>query len=429
MNATRSVWMAAALVLVLTSAFGFGFGCKNSQYCDSSTSSCPSGTQCDLTTHACVTTDGGGVGTGGHGGGGGHAGGGGMSFSCDASPQCVGHDGAFCEIDAGACVECLKDTDCPTAAPLCDGNKCRACRSGTTECNASYPTTPVCSSGACVECGSSSDCLVATKPICDLSTNSCKPCTSDAQCSASGPGVCMSQTDGHCATSAETIYVQDNTSGPSTCSDTAATAGTSSQPFCSMQPVPSALSASLDLVVVRGTVSGGTSVFAGQGAALTSIVGQQSAFIASGASPAFSMQSGSIYIRNIIFSSSASVGISATGGTLHLDTVTVDSCKGGGLFLDGTAFEIDNTTVTNNGPGQHGTTTWGGILVNSLPPAGLTNLDLVTIQDNKQIGLTCSDGISGTDVFASGNSGGVDVSPTCKIDVCSPLGPTCGASP
>jgi hypothetical protein len=233
-------------------------------------------------------------------------------------------------------------------------------------------------------------------------------------------------TDGHCATPAETIYVQNSLS---ICSDSATTAGTGIQPFCSMQPVPSALSSIRDLVVVRGTVSGGTSIFMGQGASVTSIVGQQSAFIASAASPAFSMQSGSVYIRDITFSSSASIGISATGGTLHLDTVTVDSCKGGGIFLDGAAFEIDKTIVTNNGPGQQGAISWGGILVNSLPVSGPTNLSLVTIQNNKQIGLTCSAPVSGAGVLASGNSGGVDVSSTCKVTPCSPAGTTCGAPP
>jgi hypothetical protein len=107
----------------------------------------------------------------------------------------------------------------------------------------------------------------------------------------------------------------------------------------------------------------------------------------------------------------------------------VDSCKGGGILLDGAAFEIDNTTITNNGPGQQGATPWGGILVNSLPASGPANLDLVTIQNNNQIGLTCSGSISGVGVFASGDSGGVDVSQTCNVALCSPLGPACGAPP
>jgi hypothetical protein len=234
----------------------------------------------------------------------------------------------------------------------------------------------------------------------------------------------MAQTDGHCATSTETLYVQNSSS---TCSDTASGAGISTKPFCSMQPVPSALSSNLDLVVVRGTVSGGTSMFAGQGAPVTSIVGQQSAFVASGASPAFSMQSGTVYIRGITLSSSASTGISATGGILHLDKDIVDSCKGGGILLDGASFEIDNTTVTNNGPGQQGATPWGGILVNALPPSGVADLNLVTVENNKQIGLTCVGPISGIGVFATGNNGGVEISPTCNVTPCPTLGTSCGA--
>jgi hypothetical protein len=353
-------------------------------------------------------------------------------FRCDASSQCGSRDGAaqFCAVEAGSCVGCLIDGDCTdTAKPICGADHtCRPCSAATnTECLLHAGKT-VCSAGSCVECAASTDCKTATAPICD--TNTCRKCQVESECvskGASDPGVCMSQTDGHCATSSETIYVQNNTSGSAICSDTAVTAGSNTQPFCSMQPVPGALSAILDLVVVRGTVSGGTSIFMGQGAPVTSIVGQQSAFIASGASPAFSMQSGSVYIRNVTFSPSASKGISATGGMLHLDTITVDSCKGGGILLDGAAFEIDKTTVTNNGPGQQGATPWGGILVNSLPGTGPKNLDLVTIQNNKQIGLTCSGSISGVGVFASGDSGGVDVSQTCGVALCPALGTACGA--
>jgi hypothetical protein len=148
--------------------------------------------------------------------------------------------------------------------------------------------------------------------------------------------------------------------------------------------------------------------------------------VAASVNPAFDLQSGTAFIRGIGFSSSASTGIRATGGTLHLDTVTVDSCKKGGILLDGAAFDIRNTTVTNNSMGQQGATAWGGILVNALPATGPTQLGLVTIQNNKQIGLTCIGPISGIGVLSSGNTGG-DISTTCGITACSPAGPACGA--
>ena len=435
-------WMVAVAALGLVASCNS----KNlkSGYCNTNADCKSPGTTCDTRdgggSFMCLPTDGGTGGAGGKsdggagkGGSGGAGGGGGHPFRCDASMQCSERDdGAapVCELDAASCVGCVSDGDCTTDAtkPICgSGHTCEPCVIGAINQCAGHTGKTVClTSGLCAECATNADCKTATSPICG-STNQCHACQSDSDCTGA-PSVCM--TDGHCATTTETIYVQNTTTGPTVCSDTAAGAGTSAQPFCSMQPVPAALTSTLDLVVVRGTVFAGTSIFMGQGAPVTSIVGQQSAFIASAASPGFSMQSGSVYIRGIMFSPSASIGISATGGMLHLDTVTVDSCKGGGIFLNGAAFEIDNTTVTNNGPGQQGATTfWGGILVNMLPSSGPAKLNHVTIENNKQIGLTCIDAITGMDVFASGNDGGVQISGTCGISACPDAGATCGAQP
>lgn len=354
-------------------------------------------------------------------------------FHCDASSQCGSRDGAapFCAVEAGSCVGCLIDGDCTdTAKPICGADHtCRPCSTTTnTECLLHAGKT-VCSAGSCVECAASTDCkTAATKPICGTG-NTCRVCQADSECvskGASDPGVCMSQTDGHCATSGETIYVQNSTSGSAVCSDTAVTAGSSTQPFCSMQPVPGVLSSTHDLVVVRGTVSGGTSVFMGQSAPITSIVGQQNAFIASGASPGLSLQSGTVYVRSVKFSSSGSIGINATGGTLRLDSVLVDSCPTGGILLDGAQFDIENTTVENSGPSSD--LSWGGIRVQDLP-AGASNLlkmNLVTIVNNKAPGLSCSGAISGTGIFASGNTTGNVVS-ACGVAACPAAGIGCGA--
>jgi hypothetical protein len=161
------------------------------------------------------------------------------------------------------------------------------------------------------------------------------------------------------------------------------------------------------------------------------------------------MQGGDAYIRGVEFASSGSTcisesggtlsldattvdtckkgGISATGGTLTLNGVTVSGCMGGGILLDGAAFDIENTTIENNGPGQEGTTSWGGILVNALPSSGAAKLNLVTIENNMSVGLGCIGSLTGTGVFASGNSGGVDIQPTCMVTGCSPTSATCGA--
>ena len=229
--------------------------------------------------------------------------------------------------------------------------------------------------------------------------------------------------DGHCATVAETIYVKNDTS---TCNDAPsvnANAGTSAQPFCSLQPVTMYLSQARDLVIVGGTVSGATWSYNNNVAGgLLSIVGQGAAQIASSTSPGFSLQGGSVYIRAVKFSPSASIGIKSTGGTLTLDGVTVDSCMGGGIFLSGTTFDIENTTVTNNGPGSQGTS--GGVNVSTVG-AG-SKLNLVTIQKNNQIGISCDAAITATGVYVMSNMGG-DIASNCKFSSCAALAAGCGA--
>ena len=228
--------------------------------------------------------------------------------------------------------------------------------------------------------------------------------------------------DGHCAAVAETIYVKNDTSSCNDAPLVNANAGTSAQPFCTLQPVTPYLSPARDLIIVTGAVTAATWSYNNNvTGGLLSIVGQTAAQIASTTSPGFSLQSGSVYIRAVKFSPSASIGIKSTGGNLTLDGVTVDSCMGGGIFLSGTTFDIENTTVTNNGPGAQGTS--GGVNVSTVG-AG-SKLNLVTIQNNKQIGITCDGTVAATGVLVTSNTGG-DIASSCKFSSCS-TGAGCGA--
>jgi hypothetical protein len=193
-----------------------------------------------------------------------------------------------------------------------------------------------------------------------------------------------------------------------------------------MQPVFTALSSSRDLVVVSGTVTGSTMAFAGQGATQTTIIGQQSAVVGSVGTPAFSMQGGSVFLRGVTFSATSAIGVKATGGTLALDDVVVDSCTGGGVFLDGAAFTIANSKITNNSGGRQGAFSWGGILVNSLPPSGSATLHLVTIENNRPNGINCAGPLTGDGVLATANMS-ADIDSNCGFVSCGTAGPTCGA--
>ena len=67
--------------------------------------------------------------------------------------------------------------------------------------------------------------------------------------------------------------------------------------------------------------------------------------------------------------------------------------------------------------------------MNTLPTTGPAFLDFVTIKDNKQVGLACINKIVGTNVFASGNSGGIDIQALCNVTACPVAGTDCGAQP
>jgi hypothetical protein len=284
----------------------------------------------------------------------------------------------------------------------------------------------------CVECLADSDCSSdVTKPICDTSANACGACSADKQCAAklgADPGVCMSHQDGRCATVAETIFVE-NMAG---CASTAgAAAGSAAMPFCSLQPAVVALTGTRRLIVIRGTVQASNYVIQGNpGASEITLIGQGSATIGGGAYSGVIVDGADVFARDIAFNVSLSPGIIARNGALlHLTHVVVDNNPGGGVLVDGAGFVIQNSTITRNGPATTGPTTWGGILVQNLPAAAPSQLDSVTVQNNNQVGISCSAAITGNNVLANGNAGGVDVSPTCQITTCSPAGPTCGAQP
>jgi hypothetical protein len=303
--------------------------------------------------------------------------------------------------------------DTGDAGPICSAANC--------------PSPKACTdAGVCIECSSDSQCPSPTSPICDLTTNTCGPCTTDAQCVAklgADPGVCMFHTDGHCATSTETVYVA-NAVG---CLSSATPGGGSpTVPFCSLGPaVPS--SDVRELIVVRGTVAGSSSIQQGT----LSIVGQQSAKVTPDTGePGIQISGAAVYIRGLRITGGDSVGISAgAGATLTLDQVKVDACAGGGVLLDGAGFNIENTTVTGNGPGTFmALTTWGGLLVNNPPAGNPTKLSLLTVENNLAPGVSCSTNLSAmaSGVLASGNST-ADVNPTCGFSSCGGPGPTCGA--
>jgi hypothetical protein len=215
----------------------------------------------------------------------------------------------------------------------------------------------------------------------------------------------MANIDGHCAIDAETVYVQTIAG----CSNTTS-GGTTAAPFCLARTgINSAVANSKPLVVLAGTLADGFSVST---SGVLTIVGKSAVITPAAFTDGIAVASGEVYLRNLTIRGSASTGSqsnpgvsAASGGFLHMDTCAVSDNTGGGILLSGAAFDIKNTTVSGNGPGRAGTTSWGGALVNALPPSGsAVSLNLVTIQNNNGGGLICAGSIQGTGVLSVGNT-------------------------
>ena len=109
----------------------------------------------------------------------------GVIVQCLTNADCSGNQ--VCS-PAGRCVECLRDQNCPLAAPICDvsTNLCTQCQrdtdcpTGSSICN---PATK-----RCVQCTSNIQCTVE-RPLCNPSNGSCVQCLTNGQCTA--PAKCL----------------------------------------------------------------------------------------------------------------------------------------------------------------------------------------------------------------------------------------------
>jgi hypothetical protein len=374
---TRARLFAVASLL---SVLAFACTKKNPRYCDSRTP-CPNGVTCDQMTNTCNSAD---AGVDGHDAGSDASDAGETRFRCTMPSQCAdgGPDGAaaVCEVEAGVCVECVADADCKATA----------------------------------------------RPICDPTLHTCGPCTTDAQCvakDATGPGVCMSHQDGRCATDAETIYVK-NATGCATGSN----GGTKAVPYCYPQNGIDAVDPTRRLVVMSGSMDLRPWTIAVSGSQV-SVVGQAAATIAPGADVGIHLSAGGLYLRGLRIRNGSLSGVVADGGSdLQMDHCAVEGNVGGGIFVDGASFDIANTTVTGNGPGDDMGASWGGLRLKNLLTSGDKKLQFLTVQSNNQVGISCSGSVSGMNVLATMNMGGVDVSPSCGFSSCTAdAGATCGA--
>ncbi len=238
----------------------------------------------------------------------------------------------------------------------------------------------------CVQCLQDSDCSGAT-PIC--ANQQCTKCTSDVQCATklgTNPGVCMFHQDGRCATDAETIYVRNNTA---ICS---ASVGTAANPFCTSQDGANAVTTIRRLLVMRGPDPwlGWSATYTG---AQVSVVGQNGATIAPGAAVGIHLVSGDLYLRGFIVHNGDNTGITVdSGATLRMDRcILTNNAKGGLIVASSAAFDISNSVFDKNGPGSVGAVSFGAVYLGAVSAAGPGRFWFNDIINHTQVGVVCAD--------------------------------------
>jgi len=344
--------------------------------------------------------------------------------SCASTSSPDGGSGCMaatvCEATSGRCVQCVSNSDCPTAGKaFCVQNLCVGCDKvptggvdggvdggahdggaadggAGTVCSAArpicVPSTPaIAIAGQCVQCLTGANCGGAT-PVCDGS-NTCVHCTSDSQCMNVGPGVCMSHDNGRCATDAETIYVQNSASCDPNPSDIGA--GSPDRPLCNSQDAFTLVTPSRRVIVMSLTNLTAITATATTSAGKITIIGQGGAATGTGGPIRVHVTSGDIFIRGLTITGGLSAGVVVeSGATLRMDGCTVKGNAGGGLVVQsGANFDIANSIFDGNGPGQiNTTTTFGGVYLGGGAPAtGPSRFWFSTVVNNQDRGVICFD--------------------------------------
>jgi hypothetical protein len=112
--------------------------------------------------------------------------------ACDASgsaPHYTCDSDKLCDTSSGACVECLKNTDCTSDEPFCDqsSHTCRPCTAATEA--ADCGTGNVCVGAKCVDCNGGANQCASGTPVCV--SNMCKQCDSSHLDACTPPDQCQ----------------------------------------------------------------------------------------------------------------------------------------------------------------------------------------------------------------------------------------------
>jgi hypothetical protein len=281
------------------------------------------------------------------------------------------------------CVECTESSHCTgTARPACDK-----------------------SAQKCVECVDNTTCPTA-KPICNVATSTCRPCGFDGECKGIGAGICVDW-DGHCAAAGEIATLQ----GGATC-----VAAPTSFAFCKSSDAVAALAMRPILLVKGPDPVAAIDVPVGAAPKIL-IVGQGSATIGAGLGDPAGVHvsgAGQFWLRALKISGGTTGIVADTNAELHVAQCFVTKNDKGGIKAVGSSFDITSTIVAANGSGTDAMgVVFGGVRLGATAMGATSKFVNNTVVDNSQVGISCAS--STYDVSTSivhGNTGGDSVNCT-----------------
>ncbi len=344
------------------------------------------------------------------------------TLTCDIDGSLSGMPGMCIAVvsppDASVGGDC-SNTACPREMPVCEMSEaavvCVACTPGIAGdrlCATGHPDTPVCSSaGACVECVSNSECNAASAtPLCNTESNTCRGCELDSECAS---GICLSS--GACEAPANIVYVRSDGEDDGNCTidEPCQTVSYALDHATGIRQTIRILST--DIIVDHITINDKDITIVGDGARISadfaklnvpvltiqnnSIVNLRGLAIGNALGSTGhgifcdgNLRPATLNATNVAITDNAAFGIDASECQLSIDRSSIIDNDAGGIDIRDGAFIIINSVISFNGDDL--TSAVGGLRITNTEPVEPQILAFNTIARNRALsgatGVNCT---------------------------------------
>lgn len=263
------------------------------------------------------------------------------STACTSSTQCASPLPA-CDLGAGQCVQCTtaEPAACTGTTPVCEGTRCAACTR-----HEQCPSSVCLPDGSCADAASVAfvDAMGTENPDCSRAT----PCTKLSRGLATArPVIKVSGTvDEQVTINNQNVEIVGGTSG-------------------------------------RLTYTGGNGFLLRiDGSSVVTIVDLELTGATGSLGHGLTVQNstGDVTLRRVRIADNGGSGVSAIGGKLTVTQSTIYGNYGGGISIGMAEFDLTNNFIVANGTG---TSTFGGVRIDSIPMGLTGRLEFNTITEN-----------------------------------------------